>query len=58
MVVNGAVSMLTFNQLSYHNVHHKYPFLPFYMYNTWHNYKDEFIQREHQLVLVIKKINN
>ena len=53
---NGSelVSMLTFNQLSYHNVHHKYPFLPFYMYNTvWHNYKDEFIQRGTPVVTLL-----
>ena len=56
---NELISMLTFNQLSYHNIHHNFPVLPFYMYNTvWHSYKDEFIEKGTPIVTILNKKND
>lgn len=53
---NEFISMVTFNQLSYHNIHHNYPVLPFYMYNTvWHAYKDKFIEQGTPITTIFKK---
>lgn len=43
--VNHLVSALTFNQLTYHNIHHLYPRLPFYEYpNKWNLEKDTLLK--------------
>ena len=52
---NELISMLTFNQLSYHNIHHNFPLLPFYMYNTVCSYKDEFIEKGTPVLTLFNK---
>ena len=44
--VNNWISMLTFNQLTYHNIHHLYPRVPFYKYpEIWKEKKNLLIDR-------------
>tara|TARA_B110000971_G_scaffold6922_1_gene6732 strand:- start:4938 stop:5894 length:957 start_codon:yes stop_codon:yes gene_type:complete len=44
--VNKLIAFLTCNQLTYHNIHHLYPKVPFYLYpKIWDDNKDELIRR-------------
>jgi len=44
--INKWVALLTFNQLTYHNIHHLYPRVPFYKYpQIWKEKKDILLER-------------
>ena len=44
--VNKVLAALTFNQLTYHNIHHLYPKLPFYEYHSkWQSEKDALLKK-------------
>ena len=43
---NILLDIITFNQTSYHNIHHLYPWIPFYKYGEiWRKYKKKLIKR-------------
>ena len=44
--INRIIAILTCNQLTYHNIHHLYPKIPFYLYpEIWEDNKEELIRR-------------
>lgn len=44
--INKIIAALTFNQLTYHNIHHLYPKLPFYKYpQVWEEKKELLIEK-------------
>ena len=45
--VNKVIAFLTCNQLTYHNIHHLYPKVPFYHYQKiWEDNKNKLIKLE------------
>lgn len=51
---NPLIAMLTFNQLTYHNIHHLYPKLPFYKYpQVWKEQKKKLIELETPVVTLL-----
>ncbi len=44
--INKWISLLTFNQLTYHNIHHLYPRVPFYKYpEIWEEKKEVLLSK-------------
>lgn len=43
--INNCLSLLTCNQLTYHNIHHLYPRMPFYKYpEIWEKERERLIE--------------
>jgi len=50
---NSIIAALTFNQLTYHNIHHLYPKLPFYKYpSVWKKHKEKLKELETPVVTI------
>jgi len=50
---NPLIAALTFNQLTYHNIHHLYPKLPFYKYPiVWKKHKEKLKELDTPIVTI------